>query len=420
VLKTKAVRNRADLKICLLLKPSVMKHTTFCFLAGLMLAGYVHAQIFLPGNVENKIKPIKSFNSISGKTDLDIQFDESSYKTPQNIFIITLDGFRWQELFGGIDENLMKNEKFTPYSTLAKNLFWAETAEERRKRLMPFFWNVVGTNGQVYGNCRHNNKVNVANDYAKSYPGYNEMLTGTTDPHISSNKKIANPNPNVLEYINREPGFENKVVAFTSWDVFPYILNKERSNILINSGFDPLNYPDATEEEVLINKTENEGIDQESHTRYDELTFLVAKDYIKKNKPRVVYLGFGETDEYAHQERYDLYLEQANLIDHMIGELWRMVQTTPGYADNTIFLITTDHGRGKKKYWTSHGSMISGSGQIWYAVMGPGILPLGEIKKSSQQYQKQIAQTIAHMLGIPYLGDDPAGDWEKLSFQPKQ
>jgi arylsulfatase A-like enzyme len=84
----------------------------------------------------------------------------------------------------------------------------------------------------------------------------------------------------------------------------------------------------------------------------------------------------------------------------MLAELWHWVQTTPGYKDNTTFIITTDHGRGKKPgRWTKHGFFTNGSSQTWLAVLGPGIQPLGEIKEHQQIYQKQLAQTIAVFMG---------------------
>ena len=325
--------------------------------------------------------------------------DQKSIPPVHNLFIITLDGFRWQELFNGADFSLINNEKYTPDFNMISTLYWAATPVERRKKLMPFFWNVIAEKGQIYGNRSLDNKVNVANPYAKSYPGYSEIFTGAADPEISSNKKILNPNPNVLAYLNTRAGFQNKVAAFTSWDVFPYILNEQRSEFLINSGYDTLDSPMQSEEQVLINKTEDEGVDEKTNTRYDQLTFLVAKEYIRKHQPRVVYLGLGETDEFAHQGRYDLYLEQANQIDKMIADLWHWVQTTPGYANNTTFIITTDHGRGRKKNWTSHGQFITGSSQTWLALMGPGLLPLGEVKEHLQLYQQELAQAVAELLG---------------------
>ena len=325
-----------------------------------------------------------------------------------NLFIITTDGFRWQEVFAGADSALISNESYTPDATTVKMLYWAATPDERRKKLMPFLWNVIAAKGQLYGNRNFDNKVNTANLYSISYPGYNEIFTGNTDINISSNKKSANPNINVLEYLNNKEEFNGKVAAFTSWDVFPYIFNEQRNYLPVNSGYEKIEDANS-EKEQMINKVQTEAINDKTATRYDELTFLTAKEYLSQHQPKVLYLGLGETDEFAHQGRYDLYLDQANKVDKMIAELWHWVQTTPGYKDNTTFIITTDHGRGSKENkWSSHGEFIKGSSQTWLAIMGPEIKSLGEIKKDEQIYQQQLAQTIAHLMGEEFIADDIA------------
>ena len=60
--------------------------------------------------------------------------------------------------------------------------YWANTPEERRKRLFPFLWETVATQGTLYGNQTKGSVAHVTNGQAFSYPGYNEMLTGTPDP----------------------------------------------------------------------------------------------------------------------------------------------------------------------------------------------------------------------------------------------
>ena len=313
----------------------------------------------------------------------------------KNVFIITTDGFRWQEVFTGADSLLINDENYTPDAETLKAMYWCSGADERRKKLLPFFWNVIAVKGQIYGNRIFDNKMNISNNYALSYPGYNEILTGTDDPEISSNDKINNPNINVLEYLDRQPGFTGKVAAFSSWDVFPYILNRNRNELIVNSGYQQ----EDEKRNSIINLVEN-SVNDKVATRYDELTFITAKEYISKNQPRIVYLGLGETDEFAHAGRYDLYLDQAKKVDNMIGELWHWVQTTPGYKDNTTFIITTDHGRGSRKNkWTSHGEFIRGSSQTWMALLGPNTEALGEVKEPNQFYQQQLAQTIAHLAG---------------------
>ena len=324
----------------------------------------------------------------------------SHVKPAGNLFIVTIDGFRWQEIFTGADASLINNVESTADTATMKMLYWADSEKERRQKLMPFFWNILAQKGQLYGNRHFDNKVNTANIYAFSYPGYNEIFTGNTDLMVSTNKKKNNANVNVLEYLNRKEAFKGKVVAFTSWDVFPFILNEERSGMLVNSGYENVDEDSGSENQTLLNKVQTEAVYNKGGTRHDQLTFLTAKEYIRRHQPKVMLVGLGETDEYAHGGRYDLYLEQANKVDRMLAELWHWVQTTPGYKDNTTLLITTDHGRGSlDKNWTSHSSFIRGSSQTWLALIGPDIQPLGEIKEDQQLYQEQIADLIAGLVG---------------------
>jgi hypothetical protein len=321
-----------------------------------------------------------------------------------NIFIITIDGFRWQELFGGADPALINCEKYTPDTATMKLMYWSPDPEGRRKKLLPFFWNVIGSKGQLFGNREYQNKVNTSNAWSISYPGYNEILTGNTDISIYSNEKYTNPHANILGYLATKAQFKGKVAAFTSWDVFPYILNEASCGIQINSGYENVDEQKANTAKGFINQLQHKLEGDNISTRHDELTFIAAEEYIEEHHPKVLYLGLGETDEAAHNERYDLYLEKANEADRIIAKLWHLVQTTPGYKDNTTFVITTDHGRGKKKNnWSEHGAFIKGSSQTWLAVLGPNIAPIGEIKQDQQIYQKQLAQTIAALLGEKFV-----------------
>jgi hypothetical protein len=316
----------------------------------------------------------------------------------QNVFIITIDGVRWQEIFSGADSALIHSAQYNPGAVITQSLYWDPSTAERRKLLMPFMWNVIGKKGQIFGNRQYENCVDAANIYALSYPGYNEMLTGAADIAISSNRKIRNRNMNILEYLASRPGFQGKVVAFTSWDVFPYILNAAQNNLPLNSGYTAAKH--LWKNETMADMVEQKLVRDKKATRYDQLTYIAAREFVKQHRPRVLFLGLGETDEFAHDRRYDSYLQQLNRTDAMIGDLWHWVQTTPGYKDNTTFIITTDHGRGiKSSKWHAHGEFIKGSSQAWLAIMGPGIAGEGESKIKKQYYLEQVARTISLIVG---------------------
>jgi len=325
--------------------------------------------------------------------------------TPKNVFIITTDGMRWQEIFNGADEKILTDIDFVKDTALTREMYWAASPEERRKKLMPFLWSTIASKGQLHGNRTYHNKVSVSNPYKISYPGYNELLTGYADPFVVTNKSNKNKNENLLEYLNRQDAYRNNVAAFCSWNVFPYILNEERSNIPVNSGYEPME--EDTETSAIINRVQD-SVYSKAATRYDQLTFLHAKEYITNHHPKVMLLGLGETDEFGHKGEYDNYLQQANNVDKMIAELWYLVQTDPFYKNNTLFIITTDHGRGSRPAkWYSHSMLTRGAGETWLAMIGPGIKPLGEMKSNTQIWQKQIAATVAELLHQDFEANHP-------------
>lgn len=310
-----------------------------------------------------------------------IVFTATAQRKTENLIVVTLDGFRWQEIFAGADSALLfstryKNPDFTP------TIFWDNSSKERREKLMPFLWNVVANQGQLYGNRTLHNRVTCANPYRASYPGYSELFTGFVDKSVMSNKKKENPNGNVLEAAQGEPDFRGKVGVFSTWDAVPYILRTERNHITTNS---PHEYSHGTS------------------PTHDSITFAHAFDYLKREHPKVLYISFDATDAAAHGGHYDNYLRAAHRIDSLIATLWTWVRSQDNYREKTSILITTDHGRGKNsRSWVRHGTFTPGSGQTWFALMGPDTPPLGEVNTKTRYYQKQLAQTIANILGIDF------------------
>lgn len=330
----------------------------------------------------------------------------------ENIFIITLDGFRWQELFSGADSALVGNKEYVQNPESLKKEFWSASAEERRKTLMPFFWSTIASEGQLYGNRSYENKVNCSNKMWFSYPGYNEILTGAADDErINSNSKINNPNITVLEHLNKTSAFRDKVAAFGSWDVFPFIINEERSGIPVNGGYENVSGPSLTEREKLLNELQISLPKLWGSVRLDGFTHYYALEYLKKNTPRVVFIGYGETDDFAHGGKYDEYLKSARQTDAFIKDLWQWTQSQPKYKGKTTFLITTDHGRGTIPLdtWRSHGSKYNGTDQIWFAVIGPDTPGKGEMKEAAQYYQNQLARTAAGFLGVEFSNTQREG-----------
>lgn len=143
----------------------------------------------------------------------------------------------------------------------------------------------------------------------------------------------------------------------------------------------------------------------------DVFTHYKAFNYLVTKKPKVLYISYGETDEWAHEGHYKDYLDAAHQVDQWIKDIWEFTQKDPRYKNKTAIFISTDHGRGdeNKEEWTSHNNKIKDAHQIWFAVIGPGIQNKGEIKEPLQLWQNQFAQTMAWILGMSFKAQHPIG-----------
>jgi len=327
-----------------------------------------------------------------------------NFKT-ENLIFITLDGLRWQEVFSGADSLLVVDTKYAQDPEKLTATFWDTDPKVRREMLMPFFWNVIAKEGQLHGNRKYGSKVNDKNRMVFSKPCYNEIFAGyPDDERISSNSQENNPNPNFLEFLQKQKGFENRIAAFASWDVFPAILNRDRNGLKLNAGFEKAQGQDLTEIETFLNRAQDEIRGPWGGVRLDFFTHHFAMEELKTRKPKVLYIGYGETDDYSHDDRYDQYLLSARQTDAYIKEIWDFVQKDPQYKGKTTLVIMTDHGRGvyPKVNWKSHSINTPNSDEIWIAAIGPDTPALGEVKKESQTYAMQVARTMVELLGFQY------------------
>lgn len=327
-----------------------------------------------------------------------------STRSTENVILISLDGLRWQEVFSGADPVLIRTEAYVSDTTDLIAAFWHAEPEQRRKILMPFFWGHVAVNGQLYGDRHAGSLVDVTNTMVFSYPGYNEILTGFADPRIDSNAKRPNQNTTVLEVINRMPGFGGKVAAFGSWDVFPYIVNEARSGVPVNAGFEKAEGYRLTDREIFLNELQDQIPSPWSTVRLDAFTHHYALEYLKRNRPRLLYVAYGETDDFAHDGDYDAYLHSARQTDAFIRDLYEWIQADPQYREKTTFIVTTDHGRGTVPLdtWRGHGRDIDGAEEIWLAIWGPDTPARSPESLRGQWYQNQVAATAAAFLGVRY------------------
>ncbi len=286
---------------------------------------------------------------------------EPAKRATENVILYMTDGLRWQEVFGGADAALMNAEAGGVKDVdELKAKFWRDTPQERREAPMPFFWSVMAKQGQVFGNQAKGSMAKVTNGMHFSYPGYNETLCGFADPRIDSNDKNPNHNVTVFEWLNRKPGFGGKVAAFGVWDCFPYIFNRQRCGFPINAAREPLTVGEITPRIELLNDLKAQDTAFWAAEPFDSLMIFTALEYMKLNKPRLMFLSINETDGWGHAGRYDLYLDAARRADDCLRRLWETAQSMPEYRGKTSIIFVPDHGRGDVPVeWKSHGEKVA-------------------------------------------------------------
>jgi hypothetical protein len=329
----------------------------------------------------------------------------------QNVILVIADGVRWQEVFTGVDSTLLDH----------KHKYWNDDPAVRRKLLFPFLWDTVAKEGQLFGNQQEGSVAHVANTMWFSYPGYNEMSTGVADPRIDSNDYGPNPNVTVFEWLDKRPGFAGKVEIFGTWATFADIFNGKRSGLPIRAGANAIDASDKSPQGELLNELYRTTTRFEGTDPFDSFLHVAVRERLRTHKPRVMFIGYGDTDTWQHMGNYENFVITAHSFDAYMADLWRQIQSSAEYKDRTTLIISTDHGRGSgREQWKDHGVEAKGSNNIWVAVIGPDTAPLGERKAVPAVTQSQIAATVAELVGEDFRAANRAAAPSLLEAMSKR
>lgn len=336
----------------------------------------------------------------------------SARTSPRNVVLITLDGARHQEIFAGLDLEIVRatlKEGRTLEQSPLYARYWAATPEARRVKLMPFFWTEwMAQAGSIAGNPARGSRVSLTNTHRFSYPGYAEILTGEAhDAVIDSNDNRRYGFPTLLDVLQRRLALPpTGVAAFGSWETFNWIVSNREDAFTANAGYEA--YESADPLVQLLSRAQFETQTGWDTVRNDMYTFRLALAHLQTHRPRVLYLALGETDDWAHGERYDRVLQTLERTDAWFRELWTWLQSDAQYRDNTAILITVDHGRGRTaKDWGRHGNDIDGAEETWAAFIGPDWPRRGEWADGPALRANQFAATLAKALGVDFSQEVP-------------
>ena len=229
---------------------------------------------------------------------------------------------------------------------------------------MPFFWKTLVPAGVVLGNQAKGSKVTVQNDQWFSYPGYSEMLTGRPQPDVKSNDFVRYPHRTVLEHAREALGLEHSGgradrllgrLQVRGLEPRRRLLHERRPRCRARSALDARDRPvrgPAPAGPAALGREQQRRADLPDRARVT----------CRKNQPRVMWIGLGQSDDWAHARRYDLVLDYLHIADRLLADLWQTLQSMEPYRGRTTLIVTTDHGRGRTPAdWAEHDAGIQGS-----------------------------------------------------------
>jgi hypothetical protein len=229
------------------------------------------------------------------------------------------------------------------------------------------------------------------------------LFTGHSRDDVTSNDDRRYRYRTVFEVArNRPRAAPTSVAAFVSWTTQARLTATAGGRFVSNGPFEPVPPELEGEAAALASRLERWLPHEDESMRYDAFTHELAMEWLRRYRPMLLHVGFGETDVDAHARRYDRYIEMLHTTDRMLSDLWHAAQADPLMAGRVAMVVTTDHGRGPTSAdWTNHGEAVDNASRWWFLAAGAGVARRGSV--DLPMTQSQVAPTILMLLGL-----DPA------------
>ncbi len=263
----------------------------------------------------------------------------------EHVIYITLDGIRWQDVY--------QTQHYFPR-------LWSEHAKQLTFYGLPDSHTIMETTSEPH-----------------ALPSYQAQMAGSLQP--CHNNKCGHIQVKTLpEFLVDQLHFAKKDVAiFSSMpeisEVIETNLGTTFSNIGNRSMLDPVNHQ-ADNIMAILNHEQRMNHPVNDAHRYDKYTFAQALHYFEKYQPKFLWISLTNADDEAHLGNHTRYHQLLNYYDDALHGLFLSLKTMK-LDKNTMVIVTTDHGRGNNENWTSHGSNLPESRQIFAFVMNGKLEP---------------------------------------------
>ena len=287
----------------------------------------------------------------------------------RNLILVTIDGVRWQEIFGAPCGQVM----------LVPNL------------------RALGEAGVAVG--RATPMVSSGPKFV-SLPGYREIVRGRASADCTDNECAPLGEMTLLD------DFDD-VAVVASWERIARVTPR---SALVSAGRHGGNRRDELRVNARASRILDEGARSRAHPGYagyrpDRYTAELALEVLRERRPRFLWVALGDTDEYAHRGNWRGYLASLRAADDLVGALWAQLGELGAYGAETTVVVPADHGRADD--FRDHGDAPESS-RVWLIAAGGAVTPRGSVAAARRLRLADVAPSIRALVSLPPR--DPIAD----------
>ncbi len=329
---------------------------------------------------------------------------DSAASTPRaacqksSVVLLTLDGVRWQEVFGGVDAAQAQAHGLAAHERLSA------------ERLMPNLHRLIALDGAALGAGPDQAAIHASGPNFVSLPGYIELLTGRTHTGCGGNDCGRVRTATLFDELAADGC--GTAALFSSWPGIELAASMLDGGVQSSAGRHGGAHREQLEANAAVAKAFAAGARASAEPgdgdfRPDAYTGEAALAFLQAAHPRFLFIGLGDTDEYGHADDYRSYLDAMRRADALIGRVAQVVFQEMALGHPTTLFISTDHGRADG--FAQHGGEYAESSRTWLVAAGSGIVARGPVAASQVRHIADVAPTIRHLLGLPAVATPDAG-----------
>lgn len=305
--------------------------------------------------------------------------------------MVALDGARFREIFAGVDPELARRARA------------AGTAIESAEDLMPNLHRLMSVDGAALGAPEHGAAISASGPDFVSLPGYSEIFTGRRVTGCGNNSCQGTSALSVADELAERSHGAWSAAVVTSWPDIARVAAKSRRVAVSagkHAGATRFRFEGTDAVGAAVRRAQDEPPwPGNGDFRRDRFTAELALAYLRQAQPNFLFVGLGETDEFAHQGNYAGYLEALREADRYIGELSRVLAERARNGVRTALFVTADHGRAAT--FRDHGQAYPESARVWLVAGGSAIEARGFVPASAPRHLADIAPTVRLLFGLP-------------------